>query len=237
MSSAENEEVQESKRYKRVKRRLSEAIASLDFEEADRISKSLVSQQKEELTSAALDIQEMHEAQIRNCQLEAQRQTIKIDLEVDNKISNCVKSYRAQFEELRDKQDEEVENLKNEWEKCHEEAELIARQKVESLLYTSKVMASCKYYDEAKETRNKAQETKDTFINKETRKVDKYFRKQFEQMLKRHQVTLDGLYSKMKNDLDVIRGEGNVARTVILSQEKINLSLSSMSTMLMKRVL
>ena len=223
---------EKGKRYDAVyiQQKVNEAVANLNFEEADRLTRLWNDQVQDDLTSTRIEIENEQESQRQKLQRYADKQERRIESETELKLLNTVKQYQDLYKQLKANQDREVTQLQQTWIKTHEDAVNVARNKIDNLLYTSKVLASCECYDNAKTLRNKVHEEEDTIVNKETKAIDKHFKKQFERMLERQQAALDSLYKQMKNDLESIRGQSNIAKVAVRSHEKINLAMSPMNS-------
>ena len=162
-----------------IQQKVNEAVANLNFEEADRLTQLWNDQVKDDLTTTRIEIENEQESQRLKLMIFADRQETQIDIETEMKLKNTVKQYRDLYRQLKSNQKREVTELQKTWIKNHDDAVNLARHKIENLLYTSKVLASCECYDQAKTLRNKVQEDEDNIVSKETKAIDKHFKKQF----------------------------------------------------------
>lgn len=209
-----------------ISQEIDDAIANLDFETAGRLQESLNYDRSDYVKQQVDNAVMRNQSLIDGYKLDAEKYTIQIELDIDTKLSNLVKDYKKRFLQMKAAQLEEIENLKADWIKSHEKAEEIGNQKVESLLYTSKVLANCKCFDEAKTLRNDVQQNTDKILYQEYGDIDKHYKEHMINMISRHKSMLDGLYSQCLNDIKIIEGQGKVDRSIIRAQELVGIAMS-----------
>ncbi|EAY06450.1 hypothetical protein TVAG_149360 [Trichomonas vaginalis G3] len=202
------------------------AISELNFEEAGKLQASLNNDNSEEIQRQVDGALARNQSLIEGYHQDAEKSIIQIELEIDTKLSKLVKDYKNRFLQMKAAQLEEIEQLRSEWISSHDRAEQLGNQKVESLLYTSKVLANCKCFDEAKTLRNNVQENTDNILKNECKEIDNHYKQHMINMIARHESMLDGLYNQLLNDIKIIEGQGKIDRSVVKSQEKIGIAMS-----------
>jgi membrane-bound lytic murein transglycosylase len=202
------------------------AIEAFDYRLAQRISDNSRRVHSGILQSGSLHFQEQLTEEVQSYHEDLVQANHSIERELENQLSRVKQDYQTKFTELVDRHRREAEDLRARWISHHEQAESVARKKVNDMMHTSKVLALLESYESAEGLRVRTETEQLEIIAQEVRQGDEHFRKQFTGMIQRHAQQYDGLFGEMTRLMNIAKGKANLQKTAMKSKSQEKLSLS-----------
>lgn len=203
-----------------------DAIDALNFEEAIRVDTVRKNNQKDALKGT----QEMYAlaAQNLNKASEGSRQILmnEIESETQLQLQEILSKYQQQFVKFESEDREEINQIRKKWISAHEAAEYNAKKKIQNLLHTSKVLASCKCYGVAINVRDSVETGESNIIDQEVKQIDLTYQKQVLLIIKKQNGRYNSLYLQMKKELLEAKQKGEMRRKQADVQFQYEVSMS-----------
>lgn len=209
-----------------------EAIENYNYEEAARIVQSTQSIHLENLDEDVEILLKRRESELTKKHSDDEKCIAELKEETDQIISTIVINYQKEFNKLVRMQKEQMEELKKQWAIEHSRAEEHANKKIDDLYHTSKVLASCGCYERAIGLRDKIVNAKGKIMENECHSIDKQFQEQFLALNKRHKITMEALYNKMKREIELEEIISKDTQSIIYKNERVSESMSPIKSII-----
>ena len=203
-----------------------QAVASLDFETAERIVENQRLSTCQKLRTSSQQFLRESEQEQQEIKRQQERRSQILQEKTEIAVQDVKLDYQTRFTLLVERHRSEAEDLKNRWIRLHTHAEGVARKKIDDLIHTSKVLASLQSFESAKDLRDRTMQQEQDIIDNEVRAGDEHFRKHFEIMIQRHQQQYEALFQEMNREIELAKGGAMVEDTKNRTESQFEENLS-----------
>jgi len=183
----------------------SHAINELRFQEAFSISKSIEESNQKRLQEYFNEIISKTNDYTDYMVYTSNISKIELKRFENQKIQEFIQVFNEGFNDLKVRQEVELQNLKEKWVNDHDKAILGVQNRSNTLFYTSKVLASYNCFEEANELKRITEKNAEKNVIDGTKGVDEFYRALFESTITRHEQEQLSLFIKLENMIKSIR--------------------------------